>query len=535
MVELRPYQREAVAASLSTLAEVRSALVVAATGTGKSLIGASIVAEVLGRTGKANARALWIAHRGELLDQAVATFRRIGLTASVEMGERKAAWFDDVTCASVQTIQGRRLESFNPQAFDVVVADECHHSVSASWRKVLAHFGSAKLIGLTATPDRFDKKGLGHVFDRVAYRYDLPTAIREGYLAPIVTKSVEVEGLDFSAIKKSQGDLAVDELDAIMQEESHLHAVARPTVELAGDRPTIVFAVTVEHAHALAGVLCRYAGEGAARAVHGGMDQEQRRRLLDGFARGEFRYLVNVAILTEGVDIPSVACVAIARPTMSRGLFCQMVGRATRLAPGKSTALVIDFVGNAGRHSLASVADILAGDRPDPVKRRAEEIAAKGGGGQLGMLGALDEAEREIAQEEADRIQRESERRRFQADVRYRVVDIPTDLDAHILGLPIIRRPDVRDLPSPDQLERLKSNGIDATGIDYGTATRICNALRARWKAGLCTLKQARQFAKRGLREDIPFEDARGVMDAIASNGWKVPADVDAKWKRGAA
>src|SRR5690606_38168609 len=224
-------------------------------------------------------------------------------------------------------------------------------------REILSHFHDAKVLGLTATPDRGDGVGLGAVFDVVAYEYGIRKAIDDGYLVNIVQKSIVCADLDLSDVKTVAGDLAQGELEQRLKLDAVLHQIAGPLVREAGNRPTIVFTAGVGQAHALVDVMAGYAPVGRTVAIDGSTPAELRAERLDAFRRGDVQFLVNCAVLTEGFDAPETACVAMARPTKSRALYAQCVGRGTRLAPGKTDCLVLDFRGNAGRHRLVTPLD----------------------------------------------------------------------------------------------------------------------------------------------------------------------------------
>ena len=368
--EMRPYQLDALAAIERAQAEKkRSTLLVLATGLGKTVI----AAERIRRRVEAN-RLLFLAHREELIEQTANKLRDARVNASIEMASRKASLSSRVVVASVQSLQGRRLLRFPRGHFDEIIIDEAHHGAAKSYRNILAHFDGAFVFGLTATPDRADGKSLADMFESVAYRYELREAIADGWLAPIVARRVVVEGVDLRGVSKVAGDFNVAELDAIMGAEKVLHRTCAPLVELAGSRPTILFAVSVAHAHQLAELLSTRYGRTAV-ALDGSTDKSDRRLALQAFARREFQYLVNCALFTEGFDSPGIECVAVARPTMSRALYTQMIGRGTRKAPGKTSCLVLDFVGNS-RHSLRGPADALAGSGADLSPEMRAEIEA---------------------------------------------------------------------------------------------------------------------------------------------------------------
>ena len=416
---LRPYQREAVNGVHERWnAGDRATLLVMATGCGKTYTAAHIVHDRPGRT-------LWLAHRGELIDQARDTLReRLGLDSNVEKADVIAPREPDlwgahpVVIGSVQTMKGPRLREWPKDAFATIIVDEAHHAPATTYRAILAHFEGAKVLGLTATADRGDAIGLGSVFDSVAYQYPIRRGIREGYLCDLTQKRIVCADLDLSDIRTVCGDLNQGQLEAALKVDAVLHQVAAPLVKEAGERQTLVFTAGVDQAHALADVIAGYLDDPSkVAALDGTTARDERARLIEGFRAGEIRYLVNCAVLTEGFDAPSTACIAIARPTKSRALYAQMIGRGTRTAAGKPDCLILDFVGNSGRHKLVTPLDVLAGKPlPDDVRRDAAGLMAEG---RLG-----EEALREAEEKAQERARRETERRaraaKVRADVAYR-------------------------------------------------------------------------------------------------------------------
>ena len=393
---LWPHQIAAADAVDAELARgVRSTLVVAATGTGKTTTAAEIV-----RRGRSAGRALWLAHREELVRQAAGRLRSYGLMVGVEMADEHAGAVEhlDAVVASVQTLAGdRRRERFAADAFARVIVDEAHHAPARTYRTILDHFPDARVVGLTATPDRGDKVAIGRVFETVAHVYAIRDGIRDGFLVPIRQRAVTIEGLDLSRVRTTAGDLNEGDLEQVLLDPDLLQSVAAAIVDAAGARPTIVFGVTVAHAHALAAALNGYEA-GSARALDGGTDSDTRRATLRDFGAGKFARLVNCALFTEGFDEPRIEVVAVVRPTKSRALYAQMVGRGTRIAPGKSDMLILDFQGNAGRHSLACPLDLLGGSDLDPaVKDKATRAIAERPG--LDVLEAIETATRQLAEE----------------------------------------------------------------------------------------------------------------------------------------
>lgn len=362
-------------------------------------------------------RILVLAHREELIYQAVGHARAANLTAGIEMGTHRAKR-EDVVVSTVQTLNAsgkcracsgtgedccycdgkgkvKRMTKFDPWEFGLVITDEGHHGTAKSYRSVYTYFKQNKdirFLFVTATPKRADGDGLHSVCDSVAYRMELNDAIREGWLCPIRQRFVTVDGLDLSRVKtKAGGDLADGELERAflgetdVEEEKLLHAIAKPTIDEAGGKQGIVFAAGVDHAMKLTAAFNAYDGV-SAELILGTTDKDERRRIVERFKNGDTQFLINVGVATEGFDCPSAAVVAVARPTKSESLYLQMIGRGTRPLPGivdgpesaderreaiaasnKPVCVVLDFVGNSGNHKLVSVVDVLAGQFVKPV------------------------------------------------------------------------------------------------------------------------------------------------------------------------
>jgi superfamily II DNA or RNA helicase len=412
--ELRPYQVEQVEAVMRFhhVHQVRSVLVVAATGTGKTT-SAGQIAYLAVENGET---VLFLAHRSELITQAARRFTEdFGLDVGIEQGASYAD-AEPVVCASVATLRGKRLAKFPRDSFDVIIVDEAHHAAAQSYKNILDHFDTARVVGVTASPDRADGKPLASVFDYVAHRYEIEDAIDDGYLVPVRGIQVVVPGMDLSKVRSRRQikrvpdglepvaellgetvdllapagqarvapsgdqrysvDLHPTDLGAAVIDPLAVEGVAAPLIELAGDRRTVVFAVDIRHASAIVASLCAKR-EGCARVVHGKLKKRERRAVLAAHRACEFQFLVNCMLLTEGYDDPAIACVAMARPTMSRVLYSQAVGRALRLFAGKSEALLLDFVGVGSKFDLVGPEDALAGALKGPVARVSPSDVAR--------------------------------------------------------------------------------------------------------------------------------------------------------------
>lgn len=342
---LRPYQRAAVDAVLAARREgVRRMLVCLPTGAGKT-----VVFSALARL--ARRQVIVLAHREELLAQARDKLQAALGDASVvavERGAERAPEGVNVLVCSVRSLHEERLARvLRGRDVGLVIYDECHHATAEDNQRVLRQLGAfdrdwtGTLVGFTATTARGDGQGLNAVFERIVYSRTLPDMIDDGYLVPLRGFRVATAA-DLTRLSGAGQDFAAEELGEAVDIEERNALVARSIQELARDRRTIAFCVTVNHARNLSRAL--NAVGVPSGFVHGEMPADVRARALAEFRDGRTQVLTNVAVLTEGFDDPGVSCVAMARPTRSEGLYAQCVGRGTRLHPGKKDCLVLDFV-----------------------------------------------------------------------------------------------------------------------------------------------------------------------------------------------
>ena len=524
---LRPYQADAVEGIFREWETHRSVMLVLATGTGKTATASAVVERRLDA-----GKVLWLAHRTELIEQArdalqeaVGADVRIGIEKAESRARLSCMYGQDdrIVVASVQTMRDKRLARFDPSDFATVVIDECHHATAKTYRDIIGAFGSSKVLGLTATPDRGDGIGMDNAFDAVAYEYSMLDGMRDGYLCPLRALAVDVEGLDLSKVRTTAGELNEGDLRRILEVDEVHHRIASPLVDLSKDRPTIIFCVTVEQSKALADVLQGYLSDGKqVRHIDGSTPAETRKRILAEYSAGDVQYITNVGVLTEGFDAPRTSCIALARPTKSRALYAQMVGRGTRLFPGKEDCLLVDFRGNAGRHSLANPVDLLAGkDLSDDVRAIAEKMMSDG---KVLDRDAMAEAEAEHVKRlaEADRKRAAAAALRIAATVRAEALDL----------FRIALEPD-RALGHREatigQRTTLENFGMEpekVARLTFDQASRQIDKLMSRRKRGLCTYKQARTLAKHGFGPDKSFDSARQIMDYLAANGWRIPPHV---------
>lgn len=567
---LRPYQQEAHDAVMREFETVRSTAVVHATGLGKTRLACEIIRSFSPK------RVLFLAHRRELIHQAAKHIHDItGFSTEIDMASSHAdsSLFgrSRVVVASVQSqYSGDGHRMFNPNDFKLVIADELHHYTGApAFRNVIRHYlqnPSLKLLGLTATPNRADGKAMGILFESVAHSFELVDACREGWLCKPLQIFVPVGSLDYSHVRTTAGDLNGADLAAVLDEEENVAGMIMPTLEIAhGLEPetlknlpiekwgevltnaglaksTIIFCATVHQADRFANIINRVTPNSASM-VCDRTHHKEREQILADFASGRLRFVANVGILGEGYDNPKVEIVVQARPTESLCIYQQQIGRATRTLPGtvdglefaeqrrlaiqqsaKPNCLIIDFIGNSGRHRLINCADMLGGDFDEEAVESAIKKAESD-------RTPIDFEER--VKEEQDRIDAErDERRRAElvrksqivAKVSYtkRFVD-PFDA----LGL---KPRHERSWEKGRQLSEkqrgiLLKQGVNVEGLPYAHCKQILNELFKRWNSGGCSIKQAALLKKHGYDANMTCKQASKIIDAIAKNGWQRPPD----------
>lgn len=370
----RAYQADAVRRTLEAIrGGATSGLWVMPTGTGKTRTASELIRALKVPT-------LFLVHRDELIRQTVATLGQMwpACRCSVVRGSEND-WSGDVVIASVQSLREQRIKQVPPERFGLLIADEAHHAPAPSWVAVLEYFEPGYLLGVTATPDRLDGKGLADLFGpEPVYSYSLLQAVRDKYLVGIRQYAVRTD-VSLDGVATRGGDFAEGELAGTVDTEARNKAIVEAYLEHGQGRRAVAFCVTVEHANNLADAFDR-AGV-RATSVHGSLKRMERRILLEGFEEGEFRVVCNCNILTEGYDDPGISCVLMCRPTKSRALYTQAVGRGLRLAPGKEDCLIFDVVDNCKRHKLVKATSLLG----------VQEDDLEGGD----VLEALDEQERE--------------------------------------------------------------------------------------------------------------------------------------------
>lgn len=516
---LRPYQQEACDAILGEWEKGnRKTLLVLPTGTGKTVV-FSKVAENRVRHGD---RVLVLAHRGELLEQAEQKIQNFtGLGCALEKAESDSVnAFYRITVGSVQTLMRKsRLERFPRDYFGAIIVDEAHHAIAQSYQNVLEYFSGASVLGVTATPDRSDRKNLGTYFDSLAYEYTLPQAIKEGYLCKIVAQTIPL-AIDITNVGISAGDYKANELgDAL---DPYLEQIADRMLEYCKGRKTVIFLPLVATSKKFRDILL---AKGIAAAEVNG-NSEDRSQILKDFEAGKYQALCNAMLLTEGWDCPSVDCIICLRATKSRSLYSQIVGRGLRPAPGKENCLLLDFLWQTEKHELVRPAHLIA---------KTAEVAAKMTEKlEQGAAADLEELEQDAQQDIiADRERRLAEELRAMRHRKAKLVD-PLQYEMSIMDedLSNYEPSFVWEMgpASPKQLQTLEKFGILPDVVEtMGKASMLLDRLIKRREEGLTTPKQIRFLEQKGFRHvgTWSFAAASKMIGIIAQHNWRVPWDID--------
>lgn len=536
----RDYQARCIDAVFEEWKKVRSTCVVAATGTGKTFIFANVIDRFKKRT-------LVIAHRKELIEQAShSILRAVGLQSDIEMGWQSA---DDtmfkkkpVVIATVQSLNSgkhtKRMYKWKPGEFGLIVCDEFHHGTSASYRAIFDYFGKnpdLKILGVTATPDRADEEALSRVCDSVAFKYDILDGVNDGWLVPVTQQFCPVSSLDFSHVRTTAGDLNEGDLVRIMEAEENVQGVCHPSLEVlyglepktlsampvsewsaflssVGREPrrAIVFTVSVAQAEACCNILNRVV-PGIAEWICGKTNKEDREDILRRYQNGKTAVVVNCAVLTEGFDAPATEVIIMARPTKSRSLYTQMVGRSTRPLPAlvdglgtaeerkaaigasaKPRCRIIDFAGNSGRHKLVCALDVLGGSHTDEEIEHAIELA-KEQGKPVTVLKILNKAEADLEQKKRE----QAEAMRLALEARKRGVVAKAEFH-HVHVDPF------------GQQNFLKVNGKRQAGPP-------------------ATEKQKRAIGRAGINPvNLTRKKAGWILNILSANNWRLPEQY--KW-----
>jgi superfamily II DNA or RNA helicase len=553
-MELRPYQAECSKAVLDAFGSNDSVLIVMPTGTGKTVTFADIIKKWLAMN--PGLRVGVMAHREELVTQNARTIQKVtGIRPQIEMAQFEAddlftgASDGQIVCTSVQSMcRENRLKRFDPSEFSLWITDEAHHCVptNKSYHRVIEHFasdGRLKHLGCTATPDRADEKALGQMYQTVAFEMPLHEAIDQGWLCPIRQRYIRIEGLDLDKVNAFAGDLNQGQLEVEMLKDANFHRFTSALIQEAGKMPTLVFTVDVEHAQQTDHFINEYHKESpelVSVCITGGTNRELRRKWVAEFQARQRQYMTSCGVFLEGFDAPVAQMAGMGRPTKSRALFAQALGRITRPLPGvvdnplwddaterkaaianseKPFCLSLDFTGNCYRHKLISTADILGGEYDDEeIITKANKLAeerTKSNGAPIDVEELLEEAEALVREEQS------RERLKVLAKARYTKVEVnPFD----VLDISCTREPGWHKgrKATDGQKKALTNFGVpEAAQYSFWQAHNLLDNLIKRANEGKASYKQTRLLRKFGESADVTFKEASAIIDQIAQNNWQ--------------
>lgn len=521
MTELRPYQEAAREAIEKEWDEGhKRTLLVLPTGTGKTVVFSQVAEDQV----RAGSRVLILAHRGELLDQAAdKLYRMTGLKSSIEKADQTAlGTWNRVTVGSVQSLQREnRLKKFNPNYYGTIIIDEAHHAITDGYRRIIDHFPDARVLGVTATPDRGDQRKLGEVFESLAYEYSIVQAIRDGYLCKIIAQVIPLQ-LDMTSLKTQAGDYTPGSIDTAL--DPYLDQIAEEMKKYCQDRKTVVFLPLIATSKKFQGIL----NSKGFRAAEVNGQSEDREQVLKDFAAGKYNVICNSMLLTEGWDCPDVDCIVCLRPTKVRSLYCQMVGRGTRICKGKDNLLILDFLWMTEKHELCRPADIICTSKEvsEKMTKNLEEEA----GQEFDIEEAEEKAESDVLREREEALAAQLEamkkrKRKLVDPLQFEMSIQAEDLASYQPSLGWEMGP-----ASEKQIAALERYGIFPDDIDCaGKAALILDKLAKRRMEGLATPKQIRFLESRGFQHvgTWQFNSANNMISRISYNNWRIPDGID--------
>ena len=441
-----------------------------------------------------------------------------GLTTAMEKAEQSCIGkWDRIIVGSVQTLcRDSRLALFSKSYFDTIIIDEAHHALSSSYQAILNYFDTADILGVTATPDRSDMQNLGKVFDSLAYEYTLRDAISSGYLVKIQVQTLPLH-IDFTNVKITAGGFQAGDIGRVL--DPYLEQIADTLLDYK-DKKIVVFLPLIETSQKF----CKMLIERGFNAAEVNGNSKDRNEITEDFANGKYNVLCNSMLLTEGWDCPSVDCVIVLRPTKSRALYTQMIGRGTRLCEGKDHLLVLDFLWHYEKHSLCRPAHLIA--KSNDVAIKMTEILETS---SMGLEEAEAEAERDVLAEREAALAKElaamrKKKAKLVDPLQFEFSIQAEDLTHYVpaFGWQVSSITD-------KQKKTIEDFGLNPDTIeDAGKASMLIDRLQKRREEGLSTPKQIRFLENKGFKNVGTWTNtqASNMISRISASGWRIPKGV---------
>ena len=512
-LEVRDYQASAISSVLEAWASgTRKVLVLMPTGTGKSLVMAEIVKNVEDGRGLI----LVLCHREILGNQLESILGAItGQIVGIERGRSSAVGdMSRIVVASVQTLsRDNRLARYGSQDVSHIIIDEAHHALSGSYRKIIDYFQGAYVLGVTATADRGDRRNLGEVFDEVVFEYLLRDSIQDGWNCPIVSENIPLS-IDINDVKMQSGDFSDSDLDSVIT--PYLEGVGDRLQELCQDRKTIIFLPLIKTSRHMNQIM----QDRGFKSTHVDGSMQYKNLTVELFREDVYNVVCNSMLLIEGFDDPQTDCIVVLRPTKSRALYAQMVGRGTRIAEGKDFLLLPDFLWHSDKHRLCHPFSLLSSEEIE-----AEMLSIQQRKGRANIFDIESEAKEESSR------QKELQLARFLHQTRNRP---RRTMDPVEYGL-LVRGRGVQSYGETGASQRqlqpitetqskfLERNGVNPDGLTSGYADEIIQSIVERATGGLATPKQVRVLKRFGYTDldTVTKSHASKRIEEIANNGWK--------------
>ena len=517
MIELRYYQKEAIQAIVEDYKEVDRTLIVSATGTGKTLTFNSL-AKKYADEGK---KVLILAHRGELLSQAEEKYRMIDEDVEIafEQGTNRAHDTEhNVIIASVQSLyREERLKKYPNNFFDLIIVDEAHHAMADTYQTIFNYFLTAKVLGVTATPSRADKKELSDFFEKVSYTYTIRNGIEDSYLSKINVLYVPIN-FDLDRVKITTSDFDRRDVEKLLNPK--IKEIIKSIKKYASDRKILMFMPRIESSQIMVEAL-KAAGFSAA---HIDGKSKDRKQILQDYSDDKYQILVNSSLLLEGYDEPSIDCVINLRPTRSQTLYSQIIGRGTRIAPDKENLLILEYGWKSSRHQIANAFNLIEED--DIIASLAMGYVAGNTGTQYDIIDIVDTAREDAIGIFFGRIEKHVKQQLKRTD---RLVDRQAFAymmgDIHMLMYEPVTKWEKYNASSKQQ-EWLRKLGVDPRGVALGEASIMLDALFTdKDETKYCTVRQARlltsKIMKPGMMAVITFSEASKIIDEMANNKYR--------------